>query len=151
MVKKMRAFSLSTYRCSPLLFLILLMVFPAQGPCADLEDGEMLVNKLWSGLKEKNKEPIYKMIAPGFQSVHQKGVRDRSQEIEYLAELHIQNYVLDDLKITRNGPAILVSYQVSAEGTRQGKPISIKNRRRLSVFLKTESGWLWMAHANFGS
>ena len=91
------------------------------------------------------------MITPGFQAVHKNGLRDRNQEIEFLEGLYIQKYTLNDLKVTRNGPVILVSYRISAEGRLEGKPVSIKSARRLSVFLKTDSGWLWIAHANFGS
>ena len=134
-----------------LISIIFLIASPSQVICSDSKEGEILVNKLWSGLKERKMEEIYRMIAPGFEAVSKKGLRDRGQEIKFLGGLYINKYSLNDLTVTRNGPVTLISYRISAEGTLQGKPVSIKSGNRLSVFLKTDTGWLWIAHANFGS
>jgi len=50
--------------------------------------------------------------------------------------------------VTHVGPVTIVSYFASAPETIEGKRLSIKPAARLSVFLKTDSGWQWIAHAN---
>ena len=39
--------------------------------------GEKLVRQLWAEVKAGNVEALEKMMAPGFQSVHADGARDR--------------------------------------------------------------------------
>ena len=151
MIKTRKRFLIYPYAWLFLIFIIFLMTSPSQGICSDTSEGKALVHKLWSSLKEKNRNEIYSMIGSGFQAVSKKGVRDRDQEIKFLDGLYVNKYSFNDLKVTRNGPVILVSYRISAEGTLNGKSISIKSGSRLSIFLKTDSGWLWIAHANFGS
>ena len=51
-------------------------------------------------------------------------------------------------EVTQVGPAIIVSYFVSVEETIEGKRLSSKPAARLTIFLKTDSGWQWIAHAN---
>ena len=45
---------------------------------------------------------------------------------------------------------VRVSFQlrVSVEETIEGKRLSTKPAARLTIFLKTDSGWQWIAHAN---
>jgi hypothetical protein len=68
------------------------------------------VDTLWSDLKERKMEEIYGMIAPGFQAVDKTGLRDRDQEIEYIDGLHSNQYSLNDLKVTLNGPVYLIVF-----------------------------------------
>ena len=91
---------------------------------------------------------LEKKIAPGFQSVHEDGTRSREEELKLLQELNLGEYTLSDLKVTQVGPVIIVSYFVSTEETIEGKRLSTSPAARLSIFLKTDSGWQWIAHAN---
>jgi len=45
----------------------------------EVELGEKLVRQLWADIKDRNTEGAGKMIAQGFQSVHQDGARNREQ------------------------------------------------------------------------
>jgi len=80
--------------------------------------------------------------------VHDDGARNREQEIELLKGLNIGEYTLSNFEVTQNGPVIIATYFVSVEETIEGKRLSTKPAPRLSVFLKTDSGWQWTAHAN---
>lgn len=113
--------------------------------------GENLVRQLWVDMKTKNIESLEKKIASGFQSIHQDGARNREQELSLIKELNLGEYILSDFKITRNGAVIIVTYFVSVAETIEGKLLSKKPAPRLSIFLKTESGWQWIAHANLKS
>ena len=110
--------------------------------------GEKLLRQLWADIKKPDMNAIEKTIAQGFQSVHQFGANSRAQEIKLIKGLKLGNYTLTDIEITRNGPVIIATYFISVEEIIKGERLSKKPAPRLSVFLKTESGWKWIAHAN---
>ncbi|MBW2566818.1 MAG: nuclear transport factor 2 family protein [Deltaproteobacteria bacterium] len=114
----------------------------------EVELGEKLVRQLWADIKDRNTEGAGKMIAQGFQSVHQDGARNREQEIGLIKELDLGKYNLSDFTVTQNGPVIVATNSVSAEETIDGKRLSTEAAPRLDVFLKTDSGWQLIAHAN---
>ena len=93
-------------------------------------------------------EAIEKTISKGFQSVHQYGSSNREQEIELIKGLKLGEYTLTDIKITQDGPVIVATYFVSVAETIEGKRLSKQPAPRMSVFLQTDGGWKWIAHAN---
>lgn len=115
---------------------------------ADEVLGKKLVQQLWTDMKAHNLEAIKKYIAPGFQSIHDDGARDREEELQLIRDLSLGEYLLSNFKVTRNGPVIIVTYFVSVKETIVGKRLSLKPAARLSAWLKTESGWQWIIHAN---
>jgi len=110
--------------------------------------GEDLVRELWNDFKTQNMSALENKIAPGFQSVHEDGARDAEAELKLLKELNLGEYTLSNFKVTQVGPAIIVSYFVSVQETIEAKRLSTKPAARLSIFLKTDSIWQWIAHAN---
>ncbi|MFA4917276.1 MAG: nuclear transport factor 2 family protein [Syntrophales bacterium] len=110
--------------------------------------GEKLLGQLWADMEKPDMEAIEKTIAKGFQSVHQDGSNNREQEIKLIKGLKLGKYSLSNIKITQNGPVIVATYFVSVEETIEGKRLQKKPAPRLSVFLKTDSGWKLIAHAN---
>lgn len=110
--------------------------------------GEKLVRQLWADMQKPDIEGIENTIAEGFQAVHQYGASNREEEIELIKGLKLGNYTLSDMKITQNESVIVATYFVSVEETIEGKRLLKKPEPRLSVFVKTDSGWKWMAHAN---
>jgi len=136
------------------LILTLTLLFVTQPVLANQEAatkkslGEKLLHQLWSDMKKPDMAAIEKTIAKGFQSVHQFGSSNREQEIEMIKGLKLGKYILSDIKITRNGPVVIATYFVSVEETIKGKLLSKRPAPRLSAFLKTDSGWKWIAHAN---
>lgn len=110
--------------------------------------GEKLLYQLWANMKKPDIEMLQKTTAEGFQAVHQNGANTREQEIELIKGLKLGKYTLSNIKITRNGPVIVATYLISVEETIEGKRLSKKPASRLSVFLKTDGGWKWIAHAN---
>jgi hypothetical protein len=110
--------------------------------------GEKLVRQLWVDMSSKNIKAIEKYIAPNFQSIHDDGARDRIGEIDLIKGLNIKKYTLSNFKVTQEGPVLTVTYFVSVGETIDGKRLSAKPAARLSAWLKTDSGWQWIIHAN---
>ena len=114
--------------------------------------GEKLVRQLYEVVKAGNMEALKKMMAPGFQSIHEDGSRNRKEELQLIQKANIGKYTLSNLKVTQNGPVVVVTYFVSVEETIIGKRLpATKPAARLSAWLKTDSGWKWIIHANLRS
>jgi len=114
--------------------------------------GEKLVRQLWADAKAGNVEALEKVMAQGFQSIHEDGARDRKGELQLIKGVNLGKYTLTNLKVTQNGPVVIVTYFVSVEETIKGKRLSAtKPAARLSAWLKTDSGWKWIIHANLRS
>jgi Domain of unknown function (DUF4440) len=110
--------------------------------------GEKLVRQVWTDMQNLDVASLEKAMTKGFQSVHKYGSLDREQEITLIKEVKVGKYSLSDIKVTRDGPVIVVTYLASVEETIKGKRKHMKPAPRLSVFLKTDEGWKWLAHAN---
>ena len=110
--------------------------------------GETLVRQLWEDMKEGNITKIEGYIAPGFQSVHWDGSRDRNEEIGLIKNLDLGPYTLDNFITTRSDSVIIVTYNVTTEETIGGERLPKRSSMRMSIFLKTNDGWKWLAHAN---
>lgn len=136
------------------LIAVLVFLFVNQGivfagePAGEPSLGEKLVRQLWVDMSAQNIKAIEKYIAPGFQSVHEDGARDRMGQIDLIKGLNIKKYTLSNFKVTQDGPVVIVTYFVSVEETIDGKRLSAKPAARLSAWLKTDSGWQWIIHAN---
>jgi hypothetical protein len=110
--------------------------------------GEQLVRDLWSNMKANHWQKLDKAMSPAFQSVHSDGARDRAQELKLIKGLKMGDYTLDKFKTTRQGPVLVVTYQVTVSETIDGKRLTHKPAPRLTVFFKAAGGWQWLAHAN---
>lgn len=110
--------------------------------------GEELVRQLWADISKGDSPSMKRWLAEGFQSIHEDGARNHDQELEIIKNLNLGEYKLSNFTVTQEGPALIVTYLVSAEETIKGQRLSKTPAPRLSVFLNTETGWKWIAHAN---
>jgi len=110
--------------------------------------GEELVRQLWADISKGDSPSMKRWLAEGFQSIHEDGARNHDQELEIIKNLSLGEYKLSNFTVTQEGPALIVTYLVSAEETIKGQRLSKTPAPRLSVFLNTETGWKWIAHAN---
>lgn len=114
----------------------------------DAKIGEELVRKVFKYIKNSNISALESMLSEKFQAVHSFGASNRQQEIETLKGIELKEYTLGNFKVTREGKVLIVTYTISAEETIKGERVPQKPVPRLSVFIKTDSGWEWLAHAN---
>lgn len=126
---------------------------PAKGEEATQEeetpvDGEQLERNMWAAMKAQDWDEVEARIAAGFQSVHEDGARDRAAEIELIKGLELGDYTLSDFAVTRNGPAVVVTYTVAVGETIEGERLPTEPAVRASVWLETDAGWQWITHAN---
>ncbi len=109
------------------------------------------MREIWAEIKAQNWSVVESKIAPGFQSVHADSARNREVQIKLLKNLNLGEYTLSNFETTRNGSVIIVTYFAAAKETIAGEKVSSKPTMRLSVWLETENGWQWIAHANLSA
>jgi len=120
-----------------------------QARAGEMSEGEKLEMKMWKAVMDGDNAAIESMVAPGFQSVHEDGARDRAGELKLLEGLDPAEVKLSNFKVTEQGGVIIVKYDVSVSEAIGGKKLpDTAPSPRLSVWLETPSGWRWVAHAN---
>ncbi len=115
------------------------------------DTGEKLVREVFRKIKNSDIAALEKMMAEEFQAVHDFGASDRKGEVETLKGIELEEYRLGNFKTTRREDILIVTYTVKAEETIKGEEVEDEPVPRLSVFVNTDSGWKWIAHANLSS
>ena len=130
------------------IFGILLLSCGNQQGASLSDHGEKIVRELWKNMKSGNITEIEDMLDKGFQSVHQDGSRGYDEEIELIKGLNMSEYTLNDFKVTKTGPVIIVTYFVTVQETIDNLRLEERRSSRLSAFIKRGKGYKWFAHAN---
>lgn len=112
------------------------------------QTGEELVREVFLHIHNSNIQALENMLSEHFQSVHEFGASDRQGEIDILKNIELGEYSLSNFQVTGGNDIIIVTYNLTAKETIQGKEVPHKPVPRLSVFINTNSGWKWLAHAN---
>ena len=112
------------------------------------DTGEKLVREVFRKIKNSDIAALEKMMAEEFQAVHDFGASDLKGEVETLKGIELKEYRLGNFKTTRREDILIVTYTVKAEETIRGEEVEDEPVPRLSVFVKSDSGWKWIAHAN---
>jgi inhibitor of cysteine peptidase len=115
----------------------------------DLALGEQLVMQLFNALRDGDTEAVKALLSPAFQIVRATGERfDASDYLDNLAVFAA--YEVSDLKVTRDGDILVVTYAVRTSPTmdkgKLGPPAP-----RLTVFQQRNGAWKLLAHANFAA
>jgi len=143
--------SLAAVRICVVLVAVVVAAIGAGARAAEQEDtllGEQLVRQFWEAIRTEDAEALEAILAPGFQSVHQDGARDRAGELALCAGIDIDEYTLTDFVTTRQGATIVVTFMASVEETLDGVRTTTVPAARMAVFLMTEDGWRMVAYAN---
>jgi len=119
-----------------------------QTSVADTALGEQQVERLWAGFAKPDLSALDQFVAPGFQSLHEDGARSWPQERKLVTELKITPYVLSDYKVTRNGDALLVTYQCKVGETIAAARLAKASTPRLDVFQQIGGEWKLLSHVN---
>jgi hypothetical protein len=128
---------------------IISLVACATVASAQTSPGEQAERRMWEAIKAKNWTAVDAMIAPGFQSAHEDGARDKAGEMTLMRALDITDYTITDVKVTDSGTDLMiVTYRISVPETIDGKQLSSKPAMRMSVWQKTTAGWQWISHVN---
>lgn len=133
-----RLFCLATALC---------LLFSASAWAEPPADGEKLVRDLWASSATKQWTQQAGMISPAFQSVYPSGARNKAQEMASLDEVTFTKFELSGFRTTQQGPVVVVTYLAKVEEMKGALRVDGKTSPRMSVFIHTDKGWQWLAHA----
>ncbi len=126
----------------------LFMVAPAAAD--DMEMGQTLVSEFFGALRAENAKKVDGLVATGYQSINSAGAIDRKAALKRMAGLKIEAApVFSNWKVTREGPTVVVTYDLAISEELDGKRTDDAPAPRMTVFLMTATGWQVIAHANF--
>lgn len=110
--------------------------------------GEKLVRQVFEDIKNEDIPPLKRKMSKNFQAMHSFGISDRAAELKTIKGIKLDKFTLANFNVTRQDKTLIVTYTVKAEEKIKGEKEPKKPVPRLSVFVKTDSGWEWLAHAN---
>lgn len=103
---------------------------------------------IWQLIKDKKFDAFQKHLAPDFRGVYGSGISKRDQEIADVNKLDLKSFSLSDVDLVMIGnDAALVTYQVTVQGTQDGKAIPAK-MYAASVWKKQGTDWLVVMHTD---
>ena len=130
------------------IFLCAALMLAFGAALASADEGEKVVRQLWQMFADKKWDQIEAMMSPAFQAVHTYGADNKAQEMKLLRNLNLGPYELSNFQTTIDGKVMLVTYKVAAVETIKGKRLTKTPAPRMSIFIKSDRGWQWLAHAN---
>ncbi|MCA3574308.1 MAG: nuclear transport factor 2 family protein [Aestuariivirga sp.] len=112
------------------------------------EDANAAIMTWLDALQTGDPAAVEKVLAPEFQILRSDG--QGYGKVEYLTVLPKQTSKpeISDLVFSSGGGTLVARYILRIDQTINGKPVQTI-APRLSVFRRTEQGWLIAAHANF--
>ncbi len=126
----------------------LFMVAPAAAD--DLKLGQDLVGAFFGAVRANDAKVLEEKIAPGVQMISSTGARDLKESMKRIAALKIEGApVFTNWTVTRQGPTVIVTYDLAISEELDGKRTDDAAAPRMTVFLMTDKGWQVIAHSNF--
>jgi len=110
--------------------------------------GEQLYRSLIAQISACNWTVVEAMFAPGFQSVHADGARDRATEIQTIKDEKIADCKLTNFVVTQSGDCLVVTHIQSVEETIDGQRLPVQSSPRLTVWMKNSDSWQMISLAN---
>ncbi|MBS3736199.1 MAG: protease inhibitor I42 family protein [Candidatus Bipolaricaulota bacterium] len=110
--------------------------------------GENLVRTLFKDVDQQNVLALKSQISDNFQGVSESSISDRKDELNTIRDSELEDYKLSDFHSTRQKDTLVVTYKLRADETVRGEDADDEPVNQLSVFVKTDSNWEWIARAS---
>lgn len=107
------------------------------------------IENWFSAMKNGDLNKAASYLSPKFVSIHTDGiVRDKTQEMNLIKNLHMKDYHLTNFKFSQNGDVLVVTYKDAGAERIDNKPIAPDAAGRMAVLQKQGDQWLIIAYAN---
>jgi hypothetical protein len=126
--------------------LLIALALPMLAFCSSSKEDRLLY-RLWNDMQTSNMYDLGKFTSKHFQSAHYDGARNKAQELQLIANLHMTGFVLSNIKHTKTHDTIIFTYVATTTETINDQTVT-SSAERLSVFQKHDGKWFWIAHAN---
>jgi hypothetical protein len=125
-----------------------LFVLTAASFAASDKDAVIQAEKnIWQAVKDKKFDAFQKMLSADFRSVYASAMNKIEQEVADIKKVDMKSCTFGDMDVVFiDKDAALVTYQVTVEGTEDGKNVSGK-WNAASVWKKDGNDWKGVFHS----
>jgi hypothetical protein len=122
------------------------LALPVFAFCSSSKENRLLY-RLWNDFKTANLYDLNNFASRSLQSVHSDGARNKTQELQLIAGLHMTGYTLTEIKRTKTHRVLIFTYIATTTETINDATIT-STSERMSVFQRIGKRWFWIAHAS---
>lgn len=113
--------------------------------------GEQVENLFWKEVQAKRWSEVEAHVAPGFVGTSPSRTVDRAGMMEHLRQVEITAFQIGEVKTQSAGADLIVTYEMTVNGTVGGKPFPATPLRMMSVWQELKNGWAMVAHTTVPS
>lgn len=110
--------------------------------------GEHLVTLFWEEVKSKNWPGLDAHVGVEFMGIGPDKTMDRAALMEQLRTFDLKSFQVGELETRPAGKDLLVSYVITARGSRGGQALPDAPIRMLAVWQELGHGWVLVAHSD---
>jgi hypothetical protein len=141
---------------SPILALLCVMIcasactFYGEHPArtmAEATGGEGLERVFWKSIQTANWVEVERSIASNYAGVGPSGTLDRAATIEKYRSWQLKDYAIGDLKTELNTTTIVVTYNITLNGTAGSQPLPSTPQHMLTVWQQQKARWVVIAQS----
>ena len=116
---------------------------------SDASAAKNVIKDWFLAMKNNQVDKAASFLAPQFMSIHtDRVIRNKTQEIDLIKNLHMTNYYLSHFKFSQSGDVIVVTYDDVGSEMIDNKPIATHSAGRMAILQKQDNQWLILAYAN---
>jgi len=102
---------------------------------------------IWQAVKDKKFDEFQKMLSADFRAVYASAINKLAQEVADIKKVDMKSVTLGDMDVVFiDKDAALLTYQVTVQGTEEGKDVSGKYNAA-SVWKKEGNDWKGVFHS----
>ena len=109
--------------------------------------GEGLERMFWKSLAAQNWVEVERALASNYRGVTPTGTLDREATLALYRQWLLKDYSIGDLNTELNGSTIVVTYNITLNGTASSQPFPPTPQRMMTVWQQQKAGWVVIAHA----
>jgi len=118
---------------------------------SDATGGEGMERTFWQDVQKQNWNDLNSHIASNFVYVTPTGRYERSDALQRLQQLQLQEFSIGDLTTEMNRDTFIVTYTITFRGTARGQTLNSQPERRMTVWQEQKRGWVVIAHSVLGT
>ena len=103
--------------------------------------------QMWESVQAARALDLRAHMAESDQCTVPGGALNRAQMLDLLAAMKLTHFAIDNLKSSPNGADMVVTYDLTLEGTFRGQPIPAGKVHVLTVWQGVKRGWIEVAQA----
>ncbi len=114
---------------------------------ADATGGEGLERVFWKNIQTANWVEVERAIATNYAGIGPSGTLDRAATIDKYRGWQLKDYAIGDLKTELNTTTIVVTYNITLNGTAGSQPLPTTPQHMLTVWQQQKAGWIVIAQS----